>query len=1074
MPDLYKPHRLSCIQNIQAIGGQTYLYATVFYGFDLTDAEAILTEAVYTETAMSNLPMGGFLDMGFPKAVPEVLIAGEARAPEGGTVQAQEIGVAIGSVKKRAMVFGDRHWVNDNGDVRLTPAEPYEAMPLTPDRAFGNETHPVNPAGRGSNPRYILDHFGYAPLPNVEHPDRLIKTLTDQPDPVLFGPLGHDHPLRRNKVGQPSWDWIRTSFPEPPPGFDSAYYNMAPADQRLATPLQGNEPFAVRGMSARHPVIRSHLPGLRVRLFAVHDSKGNHLTEIGTRIETLWIFGSSEIGGLYHRGILKVADEKASDVVALIFGAERLSDPPRDPSYYAEIYRLRTHPTEGAMHTLNDSQLMPELDEAEKAAMEARSQAYSEEIAQKFEKKIRFEHADMLKKANMPAMLQPDMVLPTVPRLPLPAPEDVIAGNVDLAGMFRKLGSAADRMEADLMKGPAAMIAKHKAAGMPLPDELLDPGKAMKAAMKSGDANAAKLLKTAADGRTVGGDLAKYARAAVDISTRNPPVATPPHEEVMPGAVDDALARIDEVLGRIDKATAAGGEGDEDLWPLVRARALALPEADPFYELKQNLEALSKDMKTVAERPKAGEMVTVDEVLADPDLQAPKPTDFDKVLTELATMPDKNKANLDKLEAILAEKLPRTAGQDLPPSLALARDIEKIPVPKPDVKSVDDIIAKAEEALSMDASTFFGDLDEEARAFLLDQEHARSSMLEAAHPMETYTPAIRKKLGELIIEHLQKGESFARRDIADANLSGADLSRLDLNGVFLEKADLSGASLQHSVVTGAALTEAVLTDADATGADFSRTSLSGVSAERACLDRTRFESRTWSAGNFSGATFRGAVFDQIAFLEWDLSGADFEGAQFVDCLFLKCDFSNARLHNAQFEKTMIVECDLSGSDWSGTRFDRQLMTKVTARGSRWSNASFSKSTFVGQSDLKGSYFNGLKGHYSSFLEANLDETCFLRADMRDCLFLNCKMAGVDFRAARARKAVFNESVLVFSDFFAADLMEAHLSSCDARYTSFRGANLYAANFMDAVMQCADFSLANLGQTILELPSANDT
>ncbi|TYC64352.1 hypothetical protein FMN52_00045, partial [Marinobacter sp. BW6] len=128
----------------------------------------------------------------------------------------------------------------------------------------------------------------------------------------------------------------------------------------------------------------------------------------------------------------------------------------------------------------------------------------------------------------------------------------------------------------------------------------------------------------------------------------------------MPGAVDDALAKIDAVLGRIDTATAAGGEGDEDLWPLVRARALALPEADPFYELKQNLEALSKDMKTVADRPKAGEMVTVDEVLGDPDLQASKPTDFDKVLAELATMPEKNKANLDKLETILAEKLPKT------------------------------------------------------------------------------------------------------------------------------------------------------------------------------------------------------------------------------------------------------------------------------------------------------------------------------------------------------------------------------------------------------------------------------
>ncbi|MEM5581723.1 DUF2169 domain-containing protein [Roseibium sp. AS2] len=1071
MPDLYKPFRLSCIQNMQAIGGRNYLYATVFYGFDLTDPEAVLSEAVYTEIAMSNLPMGGFLDAGFPKSGPEVLIAGESRAPEGTRVQGQEVGVALGPVRKRATIFGDRHWVRDNDAVKMSYAAPYETMPLTPDRAFGSESHPVNPAGKGCDPQYILDHFGYAPLPNIENPDALIKTMTDRPQPVLFGPLEHDHPLRKSKVGQPSWDWIRTSFPEPPPGFDSAYHNMAPADQRIGVSLKGTEPLSVWGMSAAHPVITSRLPGLRIRLFAVHDMKAERLTEIGTRIETVWIFGSSEIGGMYHRGILEVADEKASDVVALIFGAERLSDAPRPGSYYAEIYRLRTHPTEGPMHTLNDSQLMPDIPETEKQAMEARSQAYSEEVAQKFEKKIQFEHAEMIKNAKMPDMMRPDTSLPPIPRLPFPAPEDVISGNVDLAGMFKKLSAAADAYETEIMAGPAAAIARHKADGIVVPDEVFGFRDAMKSAMTSGDPGAANMLKTAAKGKSAAADISKNARAALDIANRKSAGLSPPVEDVIPGAVDEALARIDAIVSKIDGVAAAG---DDDLWPLVRARALALPEADPFYQLKQDLEYLGRDLKEDADRPRSGEMVTVEEALGDPKFKDPKPTDFDAIVAELATMPDKNKANLDRLEAMLAEKLPKAAGHDLPPSLALAREIEKIPLPESDLKSIDDIIAKAENAISMDAETFFGDLDEEAKAFMLDKEHARSAMLEAVHPLETYTPTVRKKLGDLVVEHIQNGESFARRDIADADLAGADLSHLDLNGVFLEKANLAGASLQRSDVSAAALTEAVLTDANATGADFTRSSLSGVSGERACLDKARFAERTWSKSNFDAATFRNAAFDTVTFLECSFSGADFEAARFVNCLFLKCDFTGAALRNAKFEKTMIVEGDLSKSDWSGADFDRQLMTKITAQGSRWSNASFSKSTFVGQSDLKGSFFDGLKGHYSSFLEANLDETCFVRAEVPDCLFLNCAMNGVDFRVARARKAVFNDSALVHSDFFAADLMEAHFSQCDTRYTSFRDANLYAANFMNAVMKCADFSQANLAQTILELPTSNDT
>jgi len=1072
MPDLYRPFRLSCIQNIQAIGGQNYLYATVFYGFGLSGTSPVLSELVYTETAMANLPRGGFLDAGFPKSVPEFLIAGEAQAPSGQAVKAQEIGVTVGPVTKRAAVFGDRFWVIEKDEIRLSDAVPYETMPLTPERAFGNETHPVNPAGRGCDPQHVLDRFGYAALPNVENPQALVRAVTDRPDPVLFGPLEHDHPLRKPMAGQPSWDWVKTSFPEPPPGFDSAYHNVAPADQRLTSPLRGDEPVSVWGMSAENPAIQSRLPGLRIRLFAIRDTKAERITEIETRIETVWIFGSSEIGGLYHRGILKVADPKASDVVALIFGAERLSDAPRPAAYYAEIYRLRTHPSEGPMHTLNDSQLMPELSQAELEAMEERSKAYSEDVAQKFEKKIRFEQAEMIENAGLPEMMRPDMEMPPVPRLPLPAPQDIAAGNVDIAGMMKKLAAAADKFGQETMSGAAAYLEKYKAEGVPLPDDLLDLGKKMQDAMKSGDPNAAKALKEVAKQNSVSGGFAKAAKAGVDMSAERTAGLAPSAGEVMPGAVEEALSKIDEVLGKIDSAQ--GGAGEEELWHLVRARALALPEADPFYELKQNLEALAKDAKETAGRPKSGEMVMADEALGDPDLHKPKPTDFDAVLAELDTMPEENRANLDKLEAMLAKELPKTTGHDLPPSLALAREIEKVPVPEPDVRSLDDILAKAEEAAAMDEESFFGDLDEEAREFLLNREHPRSAMLEAVHPLEPYTPGIRKKLGALVVDRVGKGESFARRDIADADLVGADLSHLDLNGVFLEKANLSGADLRRSILTGAALTEAVLTDANAGGADFSRSSLSAVTAHRASMDAARFENRTWQNADFTAATFRKAVFDRMTFLDCRFEGADFDGARFSNCLFFECDLTGAAFRNAALEKTFIVQSDLSRSDWSGARFDRQLMTMVSAPGSRWNNAAFSRSAFAGKSDFKGAVFDGVKGHYASFLEAGLDETSFTRAEVRECLFLNCSMTRTDFRAAVARKAVFNDSTLINSDFFAADLMEAHLSLCDARYTSFRGANLYSANLMDANVKWADFSGANLGQTFLELPASDDT
>src|SRR5262245_23650813 len=351
MPDLIKPFRLSCMQNMQTIGGKTYLYATVYFGFSLLDPDSLLSEAAYLEASTGALPGGGFLEMGYPKGAPEVLIAGDAKAPAGTQVKAHEVSVVVGPMIKRAMVFGDRYWTREHGVVRMSDAAPFESMPLTPALAFGNEKHPLNPAGRGSDPDFVIERFGYAALANIENPNSLVMHPHDRPDPVLFGPLSHEHPLRKSKQGTPDNEWIRSSFPEPPPGFDWAFFNVAPADQRLKEPLRGDEPMAVVGMSAEHPGIESRLPGLRTRLFAVHDRRAERMTEIALKMETAWIFGTAEIGGLYYRGAVKVADKVASDVVALVVAAERISEEPRPGAYYAGIYRLRTDPEEGGLHT---------------------------------------------------------------------------------------------------------------------------------------------------------------------------------------------------------------------------------------------------------------------------------------------------------------------------------------------------------------------------------------------------------------------------------------------------------------------------------------------------------------------------------------------------------------------------------------------------------------------------------------------------------------------------------------------------------------------------------------------------
>ncbi len=1065
MPDLIKPFRLSCMQNMQTIGDKTFLFPTVFFGFSLLDPDAVLTEASYLETATGSLPSGGFLDMGYPKRVPEVLIAGEARAPAGTMVRAREVSVTVGKVTKRALVFGDRYWVKEKNAIRLAEPQPFESMPLTAELAFGNDRHPTNPAGRGCEPEFIIDQLGYALLPNIEDPGYLIAHPKDRPEPVLFGPLSHEHPLRKSKLGTPTQEWIQTSFPDPPPGFDRSYFNVAPADQRLKEALTGDERVLVAGMSADNPSIATRLPGLRIRLFAVHDRQARQMTEITVALETVWIFGSAGIGGLYYRGAIAVADKQASDIVALVLGAERLSEEPRPGEYYAGIYRLRTDPREGAMHTLNDTQLMPPMSEADAQAMQARSEAYSEEVARKFEKQFAWEAEQMIKESGMPDMLLPDMKLPPVPRLPFAAPEDIVAGRVDLAGLMRGVNAAADAHEAQADVARAAFFTEQAAGGMPIPPDM---GPALKQAIQTKDPNTRALFEHAAKGGGLADNFSAKGREMVDAAVAKAVSSAPSMEEVAPGSTDDVFAQVDAILAKLPGGPDAGDE--EELFLIARARALALPEADPFYAMQMRLQDAAKDNASAMNTPTKGERVTPDKALADAASGTGKPTDFKAVDAELKTLPPPVQAGFARIDALLAELLPKTGGQDLPPALALAKAQESAPKPASDITSVDDILAQVQAAASATEESFFAGLDEDERAFLSSSDHERSQLPDAVYPLENYTPTVCRRLGDLVIGYIDRGESFAGRDIAGADLSGADLSHLDLSGTLMERADLTESVLRHSVFVGGALTGANLTDADASSSDFSRANISRIAAARARFDEARFSDRVTLSPNFTGASFRSARFEKMMFQGGMFKSADFSGAEFVSCAFFNCDLTDASFRDARFEKCFFLECGGAGSDWSQARFDRLLMSKLKAPDSRWTGASFSRSTFVGNSELPRSYFDRIKGHMSSFLEANLDESCFLRAEIPEFLFLKCAMSGVDFRAARARRAVFNESALTDTDFFASDLMEAQLGFCDARRVNFRGANLFSANLTDMKVAGADLSHANLGQTVLELPT----
>jgi hypothetical protein len=122
----------------------------------------------------------------------DLFLFGTARIP-GRPLAETFVDLQAGGFRRRVRVVGDRSWVRRRGTLAPTAPLPFNEMPLSLARAYGGKTlwdaleiaHPDNPAGRG----FVLEEAAAqgAALPNLEDPDRPIRSWDDRPEPVGLG-----------------------------------------------------------------------------------------------------------------------------------------------------------------------------------------------------------------------------------------------------------------------------------------------------------------------------------------------------------------------------------------------------------------------------------------------------------------------------------------------------------------------------------------------------------------------------------------------------------------------------------------------------------------------------------------------------------------------------------------------------------------------------------------------------------------------------------------------------------------------------------------------------------------------
>lgn len=346
-----KPQRLGVLQRTVEHAQKFYFVPSVLVGFHFDRPDVPVHEAALWRAVSEAIgPSGGF-DEAMRKEHGEVLVVGSAAAVRGVPTAGCEVRLTFGGdapiIDKRLNVVGERRW---DASGAMTEPEPFVTMPLGWDRAFGGETSPDNPLGRG------LDAEG--PLPNVEDPRRMVRRPGDRPPPIGLGPRDARASARQKWAGTYDRAWLETHYPGFPADFDFRFFNQAPEDQWLERDFEGGEAFAVTGM---HPDGRreGRCPRLRPRAFIWREGV-EAPEEVPLRFDTLWLLPNAELGVAAYRGLTRVREDDAADVTHLLLAAEAPGQP-RAVAHYADVFARRTQGDLRGLEAMKDDELLPPL-----------------------------------------------------------------------------------------------------------------------------------------------------------------------------------------------------------------------------------------------------------------------------------------------------------------------------------------------------------------------------------------------------------------------------------------------------------------------------------------------------------------------------------------------------------------------------------------------------------------------------------------------------------------------------------------------------------------------------------------
>lgn len=1002
--------------------------------FDFSDTKRFLTEQSLWPMVVEQMPNGAIFDKGQLKPKAELIIAGCALSPGDTPIEGIEVSARFASFHKRLAVFGDRYWRLTDQGLQMSRPAPFLKMPIGDAQAFGGQAFPQNPRGKGFGARQLIDAGYDAPLPNVEDPERLIKSLDDQPRPVHFGPIAADDPARLKYLGTYDQHWIDNVSPLKPEDFNPLYHCDAPLEQRFDTFFEGGESFVITGMSRGAASVGGVLPRLTTRCFYKLAQNGD-LVETDMRCDTVTLFPNVEKAVLTFRGLIRGSDRFAEDIEALMLAVEETDAPRRDAAYYADVFQKRTSKDDAYKYALADYQLMPVVDDA---ILSAKRQAKLDKAAadrQKFIDNQAWATRKMLEDEGIPPDLVPDRdtsILDDLPLVPQPTQEELENGDLDIAMLLDDIQAVEDALLAKRDREMVKAELQRRAVLAVTPPERQHPN------MKTPIADDALLARYP--------DIELDPELAQGLDRLKTDLAVIEEQKIgLPADASEGDGPAE--LGRLDELFGGDEETVETAYRKAVARALRQPEGSLLADFRKAVEEM--DLSGLAH--------------AVPEETEVSPADApgNEALPPKAMLTERLEQEAAQSSSPIVQK--DTFGDMLDELMAHVDSAQpeglQPPAHRPPSEAAPTSIDMVKERLEEAQATVDDNM-------MMARQHAPTALF----PMDPLPEGVALRLGALVAEKLKERHNFKGADLAGADLRGADFSGQDLSETFFEQADLTGARFAGCNLTGAVFTGATLDKADFSGADLTHVNLSKVSARELRLDKALLRDLHIFQSDFSQSAGSQATLDQVRFIETTLIGVHLKQSRVTDCQFLSGRADGFAATASKLQRNMFVMLSMAGMDFSASDLERIAFIEVRAPGADCREGKWNSVGFMGACDLTGSRFDALEAKDSSFNLAKMAESCFLRAKGTTVFFNTCDLEANDFRLASFRNSLFGRSNFKGSDFFGANLFMAAMTGVDLRHCSMRAANLYAADLLDAKLAACDFSGANLGLTLLEQPT----